>query len=75
MAQTASRPDLAYLTAQPSLPVPAELALRVAVVLAQWSERARTRHQLIELDDHLLRDVGLDRHAARTEARRMFWQG
>ena len=75
MAQTATRPDLAWLTAQNTLPVTAEIALRVAVVLARWSERARTRRQLNELDDHLLRDVGLDRRTAQHEARRMFWQG
>ena len=75
MAQTTHAPLLAALQAQTRLPVPSVLALRVAVVLATWSMRRRTRKQLADLDDHLLHDIGLDRPAAHREARRMFWQG
>lgn len=43
----------------------------------RWLTRAlATRHQrmrLDELDDHLLRDIGVDRRTARTEAHRSFW--
>lgn len=42
-----------------------------------WLTRAfATRHQrmrLDELDDYLLRDIGVDRSTARAEARRAFW--
>ena len=75
MAQTLSRPALAYLDHAQPLPLAAEAALRVAVVLAKWGERRRTRLALGDLDDHLLRDVGLDRMTAFKEARRPFWRG
>ncbi|EIE50667.1 hypothetical protein AL036_11230 [Salipiger aestuarii] len=75
MAQTAHAPLIAYLDAQRPLPVLASLALRIAVVLVKWSERRRTRTALGQLDGHLLRDIGLERHVAYKEARRMFWQG
>lgn len=42
--------------------------------LGQWRLRARTRRHLRELEEHLLSDVGLDRHAARREALKPFWQ-
>ncbi|HBM58287.1 DUF1127 domain-containing protein [Salipiger marinus] len=75
MALTAHAPLLAYLDAQRPLPPVAALTLRLAVVFAQWSQRRRTRQALKQLDDHLLRDLGLERHVAQAEARRMFWQG
>lgn len=75
MAQTAHAPLLAYLDTQRPLPVMANIALRTAVVLVKWSERRRTRKALAQLDDHMLQDVGLERHVAYAEARRMFWQG
>ena len=37
------------------------------------SELARSRHQLAQLDDRLLRDIGLDRGTARFEATKGFW--
>ncbi|NDH62599.1 MAG: DUF1127 domain-containing protein [Alphaproteobacteria bacterium] len=37
------------------------------------SELARSRRQLAQLDDRLLRDIGLDRDAARFEATKGFW--
>jgi uncharacterized protein YjiS (DUF1127 family) len=36
-------------------------------------ELAKSRRQLAELDDRLLRDIGLDRGTARFEADRGFW--
>ena len=38
------------------------------------AEIARSRRQLAELDDRLLRDIGLDRAAAHFEADRRFWE-
>lgn len=52
----------------------AGLALRVVVALTIWSERRRTRHRLLALDDRPLRDVGLDRLTALREANRVFWR-
>jgi uncharacterized protein YjiS (DUF1127 family) len=65
--------QVAYLGAQSTLSPLAVVALRVAVTLTRWSERRRTRLHLKSLDDHLLRDVGLDRLTAQREANRMFW--
>ena len=37
------------------------------------AELARSRRQLAELDERLLRDIGLDRGTARYEASKNFW--
>jgi uncharacterized protein YjiS (DUF1127 family) len=37
------------------------------------AELARSRRQLAQLDERLLRDIGLDRATARFEANRSFW--
>jgi uncharacterized protein YjiS (DUF1127 family) len=36
-------------------------------------ELARSRRQLAQLDERLLRDIGLDRATARLEATKSFW--
>ncbi len=75
MAQASHAPHLAFLSAESQLaPLPA-FALFAAVVLTKWSTRHRTRKALARLEPHLLKDIGLDSHAARHEASRMFWQG
>jgi uncharacterized protein YjiS (DUF1127 family) len=47
---------------------------RALTLLFEWQERARTRAMLAELDDHLLRDLGIDRAAARRESDKPFWR-
>jgi uncharacterized protein YjiS (DUF1127 family) len=37
------------------------------------AELAKSRRQLAELDDRLLRDIGLDRATARFESNRGYW--
>ncbi|HTB37753.1 MAG TPA: DUF1127 domain-containing protein [Reyranella sp.] len=37
------------------------------------AELARSRRQLAQLDERLLRDIGLDRGTARYEASKSFW--
>ena len=37
------------------------------------AELSRSRKQLAELDDRLLRDIGIDRARARNEAEKGFW--
>jgi Domain of unknown function (DUF1127). len=37
------------------------------------AELARSRNQLAQLDERLLRDIGLDRATARFEATKPFW--
>ena len=43
-------------------------------VLVAWSQRTRTRAALGQLDDHLLRDIGISRAMAQDEANRAFWK-
>jgi uncharacterized protein YjiS (DUF1127 family) len=40
----------------------------------EWNERSRQRQALADLDDHLLRDIGISRAAAVTEASQPFWR-
>ena len=37
------------------------------------AELAKSRRQLAELDDRLLRDIGLDRATARFESNKSYW--
>jgi uncharacterized protein YjiS (DUF1127 family) len=39
-----------------------------------WQDRARQRHNLLEMDDHLLRDIGLSRADLENEAAKPFWR-
>jgi uncharacterized protein YjiS (DUF1127 family) len=39
-----------------------------------WYGRARERRALAELDDHLLRDIGVSRAEAEREITKPFWQ-
>lgn len=41
--------------------------------LTVWRMTARSRRGLVDLDPHLLRDVGLTGKAADEEAKRPFW--
>jgi uncharacterized protein YjiS (DUF1127 family) len=43
-------------------------------LLLAWVDRSRQRHELDELDDRLLRDIGVTRDEARREAIKPFWQ-
>jgi uncharacterized protein YjiS (DUF1127 family) len=52
----------------PSVTVLARAAL---TAILSWDDRRRQRHALAELDEHLLRDIGLTRNQARMEARRL----
>jgi len=42
--------------------------------LHSWYERSKQRRRLAQLDDHLLRDIGIDRVAAMKEAYKPFWR-
>ena len=42
--------------------------------LGRWLSRSRERRALIDLDDHLLRDIGVTREEAQREAAKPFWQ-
>lgn len=46
----------------------------VTVLFTTWQDRRRARQALARLDDHLLRDVGLDPLSAAHEIARPFWR-
>lgn len=56
------------------LPVLAQWAVAFAVMVTKWDTRHRTRKQLKQLNDAQLRDIGIERGAAYTEAARPFWR-
>lgn len=47
---------------------------RIPSILYLWHERARQRRHLMELDDHLLKDIGLTRGDVYRESHRPFWK-
>ncbi|MFQ5994460.1 MAG: DUF1127 domain-containing protein [Acidiferrobacterales bacterium] len=53
---------------------PAAVFGRALDTLLKWQERARQRHALRELDDHLLKDVGISRADVEREAGKPFWR-
>jgi uncharacterized protein YjiS (DUF1127 family) len=44
-----------------------------AVRVLAWQDRARSRRQLANLDDHLLRDIGISRADMTREVGKPFW--
>ena len=63
---TASRPSLWVRLRR----VPAN----VFSVLLRWQERADERHALESLSEHMLKDMGIGRGDAASEARKPFWR-
>ena len=49
------------------------LGLTVAAMVETWLERRRQRRALLELSDHMLKDVGLSRLDAYREGRKAFF--
>ena len=57
-------------------PVCPRRALRWSQVkrhLSEWRQRTRSRHELMDLSDRALEDIGISRSTARFEASRPFW--
>lgn len=50
------------------------LPRRLLALLRLWYHRARSRSQLRELDERLLRDIGISRETARFVADKPFWR-
>jgi uncharacterized protein YjiS (DUF1127 family) len=48
--------------------------LHAVDAILTWRERARTRRQLLTLDDRLLKDMGITRLDAQSEAEKPFWR-
>ncbi len=74
MTRTMHNPALMLLTTSPRLPLIAALAVRFAAAVTQWERSRRSRINLGNLDDRLLKDVGLTRMQADREVKRYFWQ-
>ena len=49
-------------------------ALKVQKTVTTWASRSKGRHQLAELSDHMLTDIGLTRVEVAIEANKYFWQ-
>lgn len=47
---------------------------RAMAVVQTWLRRSRGRDDLAELDEHLLRDIGLTRSEVENERSKFFWQ-
>jgi uncharacterized protein YjiS (DUF1127 family) len=57
------------------LPARATASLRRARdTIGLWRDRFRGRQQLVLLDDHALRDIGITRLQAEAEANKPFWR-
>jgi uncharacterized protein YjiS (DUF1127 family) len=48
--------------------------LGALVALEVWLDRHHQRRSLLELDDHILHDIGLSRADVEAEAKKPFWQ-
>lgn len=46
----------------------------IVALAREWLRRHRMRQEIAELDEHLLRDIGLTRFDAAVESRKHFWQ-
>lgn len=49
------------------------LLSRMIEALYSWQTRASERHQLMTMDDRMLKDIGISRSQADEEARKPFW--
>ncbi|MEM8742152.1 MAG: DUF1127 domain-containing protein [Pseudomonadota bacterium] len=49
-------------------------AFSVVRLVLRWADRATQRSRLVELDERMLKDIGISREDAKLEARRPFWQ-
>jgi uncharacterized protein YjiS (DUF1127 family) len=47
----------------------------IKTLIRLWSQRSYTRYELRHLDESSLRDIGLTRSEAESEAAKPFWQG
>jgi len=55
-------------------PQPRPFLVRLVDRLVCWQGRLRTRRSLADLDDRMLRDIGLTRGDVRTETEKPFWR-
>ncbi|MDP6346327.1 MAG: DUF1127 domain-containing protein [Alphaproteobacteria bacterium] len=48
--------------------------VRIAETVYQWQARAEQRYRLVEMSNHELNDIGLDRAQVLAEAGKPFWR-
>ncbi|MEM9349263.1 MAG: DUF1127 domain-containing protein [Pseudomonadota bacterium] len=56
------------------IPALAAIFVYAALQVTRWGNRRRTRTHLSQLDDRMLRDVGITPAQAQREAEKGFWQ-
>ena len=69
-----TRPATTAAAGRPFAPALADAVRRGVATLRLWRERAEERRRLAEFPDYLLKDMGLTRVQAQTEARKPFWR-
>jgi uncharacterized protein YjiS (DUF1127 family) len=47
---------------------------RLQAMIGEWRRRAGSRRELLALDDHMLKDIGITRVDAQYEAAKSFWR-
>ena len=57
-----------------ALPPISRVAVSLALTVAAWELRYRTRKQLAQMPKHMLRDIGLSESQAEQEAEKPFWR-
>lgn len=72
MTQAHTPAHLHYLTSRNLTPT-VSFILAVVVLVQKWQERRRTRRALANMDDHILKDIGVTRPQAQKESLRPFW--
>ena len=66
--------QIEQLNAHAPLPLAAQLAVRVAVAVAKWDRRRRSRIALAKLTPQQLRDVGISPYDAGLEVQKPCWR-
>ena len=69
-----SSPQLARIPRRRYGTVVGDWILRALDRLVLWQERAAGRHQLAQMSDRDLKDMGISRAEANWEARKPFWR-
>jgi len=70
----AAQHQINTLAQAPFLPVAARVAVWFAVLATRWTVTRHTRKQLAKVDNHMLRDIGLNPTQARRESTLPFWR-
>lgn len=73
MSRAVPTPEALALPPLASLPPVSRLMVAVALTLARWDDRRRSRRALSLLDSHMLRDIGLTEARANAETGKPFW--